>query len=633
MVNLEDEIFAEKCDSVILPNLADKERSYFDLVKSNNVDLVETFIKSNPGFNFNCINFEGLTALHIAVMNNDEEMVKCLLKLCKIEVGDCILHAIRSGHLVIINLLLNHLATVSPNLEYFGVPSSPEFSSDITPLILAAHCGQYEIIGLLLERGHRIEPPHHPQCFCKEICQSKEEFNLHTRYSRLNLYKAMANPAYICHTSSDPIRTAFKLYIELKERGRTEEEFHSAYLELANDIKRFPVDIIRCCRTDLEIEILLSSSAGCCCPGKYLFPRLELAVDCDQKEFVAHPNVQHALRKAWLGNCYQWNEKPNLAKVFSVMSRIPLLPLMPFMCWIIPNSKIVNNLRSPINKLISSLASYLVFLVLIFIQSSQDKKTEGPPHTGLEPILIIYVISYIFNLLRLCVLQGPRRYELLNQMLFLLSFTFWLIALINTYENGFLKLERKYWHSFDPTLLAEGFFAVGTILSFSKVLLLCQLNYYLGPLQVSLGKMTEEISKFIALFIIIILAFSAGLCHLYQYYEGMVQQDLLTGSKIIQESSFVSFPATMRTLFWAIFCLTPLESADVIIEDSPDHEGTSGVIQNRHIFTETVGYMALAIFEVLTVIVILNMLIAAITNTYMNVADNAHIEWSFARTR
>lgn len=94
----------------------------------------------------------------------------------------------------------------------------------------------------------------------------------------------------------------------------------------------------------------------------------------------------------------------------------------------------------------------------------------------------------------------------------------------------------------------------------------------------------------------------------------MVQVDS-NGIKTAQVSSFVNFISTMRTFFWALLCMSPLESADVIIENLPgDTEKTT--IINSHSFTETVGYIAFGLYEVLTVVMILNMLIATMSSTF-----------------
>lgn len=73
----------------------------------------------------------------------------------------------------------------------------------------------------------------------------------------------------------------------------------------------------------------------------------------------------------------------------------------------------------------------------------------------------------------------------------------------------------------------------------------------------------------------------------------MVQTDDESKLKTEQESSFVDFKSTLKTLFWAVFCMSPVESADVVIENLPG-ERESETIINHHSFTEFIGYFAFA---------------------------------------
>lgn len=73
----------------------------------------------------------------------------------------------------------------------------------------------------------------------------------------------------------------------------------------------------------------------------------------------------------------------------------------------------------------------------------------------------------------------------------------------------------------------------------------------------------------------------------------MVQTDDESKLKTEQENSFVDFKSTLKTLFWAVFCMSPVESADVIIENLPG-ERESETIINQHNFTEFIGYLAFA---------------------------------------
>ena len=62
--------------------------------------------------------------------------------------------------------------------------------------------------------------------FCKEQCNSvKLGESLCDSKARYNTYRALASPSYICHSSVDPILTAFNLSTELLLCAQAEPEF------------------------------------------------------------------------------------------------------------------------------------------------------------------------------------------------------------------------------------------------------------------------------------------------------------------------------------------------------------------------------------------------------------------------
>ena len=84
--------------------------------------------------------------------------------------------------------------------------------------------------------------------------------------------------------------------------------------------------------------------------------------------------------------------------------------------------------------------------------------------------------------------------------------------------------KREQWDSSDPTLLAEGLFAVANVFSFARIIYLFQANPYLGPLQISLGCMLIDIAKFFVIFFLILLSFACGMNQLYWYYNYNVKE-------------------------------------------------------------------------------------------------------------
>lgn len=133
-----------------------------------------------------------------------------------------------------------------------------EFTPDITPIMLAAHTNNYEIIKLLVQRRVTIPRPHQIRCNCVECVSSSEVDSLRHSRSRLNIYKALASPSLIALSSEDPILTAFRLGWELKELSKVENEFKAEYEELSQQCKRFAKDLLDQARSSRELETILN---------------------------------------------------------------------------------------------------------------------------------------------------------------------------------------------------------------------------------------------------------------------------------------------------------------------------------------------------------------------------------------
>ncbi|MEQ2243647.1 Short transient receptor putative channel 7 [Ilyodon furcidens] len=75
---------------------------------------------------------------------------------------------------------------------------------------------------------------------------------------------------------------------------------------------------------------------------------------------------------------------------------------------------------------------------------------------------------------------------------------------------------------------------------------------------------------------------------------------------------------SFKTLFWSIFGLS---------------EVISVVLKYDHKFIENIGYVLYGVYNVTMVVVLLNMLIAMINNSYQEIEEDADVEWKFARAK
>ncbi|XP_053702928.1 short transient receptor potential channel 4a isoform X2 [Synchiropus splendidus] len=180
---------------------------------------------------------------------------------------------------------------------------------------------------------------------------------------------------------------------------------------------------------------------------------------------------------------------------------------------------------------------------------------------------------------------------------------------------------RNQWEMWHPTLVAEAVFAIANIFSSLRLISLFTANSHLGPLQISLGRMLLDILKFLFIYCLVLLAFANGLNQLYFYYETKASDERgkCKGIRCVeQNNAFSTLFETLQSLFWSIFGLISLYVTNVDAE---------------HQFTEFVGATMFGTYNIISLVVLLNMLIAMMNNSYQHIADHADIEWKFARTK
>ncbi len=78
--------------------------------------------------------------------------------------------------------------------------------------------------------------------------------------------------------------------------------------------------------------------------------------------------------------------------------------------------------------------------------------------------------------------------------------------------------------------------------------------------------------------------------------------------------------STIKTQFWALFGYSPPDYADVVITEQVVTVGNhTEVIINKHKFTEGLGLIIFGTYNVAACIILVNMLIAMMSTSFMNV--------------
>ncbi|NXE51944.1 TRPC5 protein, partial [Casuarius casuarius] len=617
--------------------LSVEEKAYLSAVEKGDYASVKHALQEAEiyyNININCMDPLGRSALLIAIENENLEIMELLLNH-SVYVGDALLYAIRKEVVGAVELLLNYrkpsgekqVPTLMMDTQF------SEFTPDITPIMLAAHTNNYEIIKLLVQRRVTIPRPHQIRCNCVECVSSSEVDSLRHSRSRLNIYKALASPSLIALSSEDPILTAFRLGWELKELSKVENEFKAEYEELSQQCKRFAKDLLDQARSSRELEIILNHRDD---QSEELDPqkchdlaKLKVAIKYHQKEFVAQPNCQQLLATLWYDGFPGWRRKHWVVKLLTCVTIGLLFPVLSVAYLIAPKSRLGLFIKKPFIKFICHTGSYLTFLFMLLLASQHIVRTDlhmqGPPPTIVEWMILPWVLGFIWGEIKEMWDGGFNEYvhdwwnlmDFAMNSLYLATISLKIVAYVK--YNG--SRPREEWEMWHPTLIAEALFAISNILSSLRLISLFTANSHLGPLQISLGRMLLDILKFLFIYCLVLLAFANGLNQLYFYYETSASEEPNNCKGIRcekQNNAFSTLFETLQSLFWSVFGLLNLYVTNV---------------KARHEFTEFVGATMFGTYNVISLVVLLNMLIAMMNNSYQLIADHADIEWKFARTK
>ncbi|KAK7083512.1 hypothetical protein SK128_014326 [Halocaridina rubra] len=634
--------------------LTEAERKYLLYVQRGDVAStrrhLEQFREKPQELDVNCTDPLGRSAIAIAIENENLDLLELLLEF-KIKPKDSLLHAISEEYVEGVEVLLaweekNHKKGEPYSWE--GITrETATYTKDITPLILAGHHNHYEILKILLDRGASLPMPHDIRCGCDDCIISTEEDSLRHSLSRINAYRALAAPSLIALSSKDPIRTAFELSGELRRLQGMEHEFKTEYIELREGMMKFVAELLDQTRTRSELSTMLNydpESDGLDEDQDSLC-RLKEAIKYRQKQFVAHPNVQQYLGAIWYDGLPGFRRLGIVGQCVQVLKLACMFPLLSVCYMINPLSDKAKFMKKPFVKFICHCASYMFFLMLLALASQRIEylliewfgnawlrslledwkiRERGSLPGLVELCVMMYIFSLIWAEIKSLWNDGLLEYiaDLWNIVDFITNHFFMAWILLRTTAFFLVQRDlwnglwpyypREQWHAFDPMLISEGCFGAAMIFSFLKLVHIFSVNPHLGPLQISLGRMIFDILKFFFLYTLVLFAFGCGLNQLMWYYAELEMQKCyhLPGGMPDYDGEeqacfiwrrFANLFETSQSLFWASFGLVELDVFQLTGLGS---------------FTRFWAMLMFGSYSVINVIVLLNLLIAMMSNSY-----------------
>ncbi|XP_061485726.1 short transient receptor potential channel 2-like [Rhineura floridana] len=592
-------------------------------------------------------------ALNLAIRTGGEEITKTLLRIVKFDfrqVHEALLVAVDTNQPNVVKMLLDRLDQekgLKMDIKSFSSAffdnsiDNSRFAPGVTPLTLACEKDLYEIVEMLMKKGHTIPRPHKVSCACLECSNGRKFDLLKFSLSRINTYKGIASRAHLSIASEDAMLTAFKLSRELKRLSKKEPEFKPEYLALEQLCQEFAFELLGMCRNQSEVTAVLNDLADDSVDddeadvddqafeeGIPNLARLRLAVNYNQKCFVAHPICQQVLSSIWCGSLQSWRGSNSLWKLFISCSIFVAMPFLCLIYYLAPKSKAGKMLKIPVIKFLLHSASYVWFLVFLLVESlvleyhheSFSGRNQSMWETSLHMIWVAgffwfeckevwieglrsYLLDW-WNFLDIVILSMYLASFVLRLLIFLKGRVFCLDAQAPSPEcRYYTEADRGEWHTEDPQFMAEVLFAVTSMLSFTRLAYILPAHETLGTLQISIGKMIDDMIRFMFFMMIILTAFLCGMNNIYVHYQ--------------ESERLGSFNETFQFLFWTML---GMEKHDVV--DMP-----------QFYVAELVGRVLYGVFTIVMVVILLNMLIAMITRSFQKIENDADVEWKFARSK
>ncbi|VDD82693.1 unnamed protein product [Mesocestoides corti] len=646
------------------------EKLFLRSVEYGDAKTVQRLIDNAKSYNVNvnCMDDMGRGAIRLAIEAEQTDLLQILLTYEAIELRDNLLHAISQENVQAIELILQAQSERQQRKNLKGLLGHIEssiFTPDITPLILAAHRDNYCIIKILLDRGNKITKPHELRCSCNACVQANREDSLQHSKLRINAYRALSSPCFIALSSSDPILTAFELSWETRRLGRLENEFREDYERLSQNCEAFATALLAQTRGSTELAIVLNHNSGSSkdedailygvrsdSTGQTMqLSRLRLAIKYKQKQFVAHPHCQQLLASLWYDGLPGFRRKSFVVQAAIIILIAFLYPVLSICCLLAPDSRWGNMLRKPFIKFICQCSAYIAFLIILtlvavriefyFTNTLEERMSRRDPNPSpFEALAIVYVIGFVWQEITSLWILGVKTYisdmwhllDFAQNSLFIATIILRIVACIrvHVHEEPAI-LDRSKWDAYDPILVSESLFAIANIFATLKLVYIFKVSPQLGPLQISLGRMVNDIIKFFCVYILVLIAFAFGLNQLYWFYaheranscQG-VRFSLAEGMKDVYEYCITrgryltNLFEIAQSLYWSAYGLIDL---------------TNFNLEYPHSFTEFVGKLIFGAYSCIAFIVLLNMLIAMMNNSYQQIWEQADIEWKFARSK
>ncbi len=471
---------------------------------------------------------------------------------------------------------------------------------------------------------------------------------------------------------NDPVFRCFDIARVSCQLSKYLPQYRTELQEVEQACRDLSARVLSKCENPEQVRVLMEERTA---SGKYVYikrslvqaPRLRIAIEENQKDFVSHVHCQHFLASRWYGET-AWQSKmlPYKASYFLLQTVLtPLHVLAALFAFTGREIGALNgdrlppvdsagsraeraflqylhycrghrfNLDLPLNKFISSLGFFLLFeiIMIVAVMKQLTPSSNSGEFHWYHTALFVYCADGLYNYFLMFLRSRSRTFFDFWRMCSLISIVFFLcslsIRLVMVFRNDcqqdiedyvFICPEEHLEIRRNLNDLATMLFSFACVLAFIKLTYYLQLQDKLGPIIIVSSKVMLDIGTMIVIYLIVMIAFSFGFIYAWAS-DVYVSTDSANASSVItgvsegindvqafledddHDANFLDdYLDLLSTLFWSI------------LDPGPYSGNLFGSLAKEY-----TTKLVFATFEIVAVIILLNLLIATMNTTIQKV--------------
>ncbi|XP_060553271.1 serine/threonine-protein phosphatase 6 regulatory ankyrin repeat subunit C-like isoform X2 [Ruditapes philippinarum] len=585
--------------------------------KSGHEGLVRLLLNC-PGVQADTVTMiQGSTSLHLAAQSGHVHVVSLLLSksTAMIHVKDKrgrtgIMLAAANGHLDMVTLLVGQGADINASdkngwtslhfaakagylnvVKYLvesGASTKHETKDGKVPICYAASFSHFDVLSYLMQKDHSTQRLMDDKKFVFDLMSCGKQNN-----DKCIEEFIVLSPA--------PVDTAAKLSQNFRVLAGKEKERARDLTAAGDYCENMATDLLSTATSTNSPATLLKAVD---CNGT---PFLDVLMENEQKLVVAHPAVQKYLSDIWMGNL-NWATW----KILMLFCGFLFLPMV----WILFSLPLRQRFNKvPIIKFMSYLVSHLYLMLLISI-------------TIVYPLVPIWesgsLIPHWYEWVLLAWLSGLLVSELTNPgdrdglgyiKAIILIMSAVAIA-IHVIAFAFEENDRLV-----AIFIRNHIFAWALLLCFVQLLDFLSFHHLFGPWAIIIRDLLKDLTRFLVVLVIFMTGFTLHLTSIYQPVFKPTEPDpaLGDGDGAGLETPYITPLDVFELLLFSLFGLV-----------DPDNLPS---LYRSPIWVVSLVKIVFGTYMMVTLIVLINLLIAMMSDTYQRIQQQSDTEWKFGRAK